>query len=217
VTLVLALAVLLVGGMIVALTLDFVYRFFWISTGQRGVYVDHTTVLSAVQAKMAWIIEENRNADRIMHVPALGYDSGVVPWTKENGGQLTLKDLRFDEPWSESMDVQGGTGRQRANIEVFDMHFKAEWVNYNAFEDDPNDMKDFPPVFNMTGDVGSGGYDSLGDHKGPGAGSGVSSGADELDPEKYGAYLIRVRLYDHQGKLLRTAEEAFVQILPSGD
>jgi hypothetical protein len=146
----------------------------------------------------------------MMHVPALGYDSGVVPAE----GSLVASDLRFGSPWSESAGMRSGMGPQRVVTEVFDMHFMAEWVKYDAFHGNPEEMKDFPSVFNMAGKVKSGGYSSVGDHKGPGVGSGNVYGADELDPDSYGAYLIRVRLYDHQDKLLRTAEEAFVQILP---
>jgi hypothetical protein len=204
VALVLALAVVVVGGVIIGLTFDFVYGFSWISTEQRGSYVDHTTVLSAIQAKIAQIIDDNKTAGKTMHVPALGYDSGTTP----ANGSLVLAQLRFGEPWSEEI-----SGTQRVVTEVFDMHFMPEWVNYDILRSNPDEMKDFPPVFHMAGVAGSGGLKNVGDHTGPGAGTGVSSGGEELDPDSYGAYLIRVRLYDHQGKLLRTAEEAFVQIL----
>jgi hypothetical protein len=210
VALVLALVVVLVGGLIISATFDFVYRFSWISTEQRGGYVDHTTGLSLIQAKKAQIVESNRVAGKTMHVPALLYDSGATP----ANGSLVLSDLRFGSPWSESANMSSGTGPQKAETEVFDMHFMPEWVDYSSFGSDPAAMKDFPPVFNVAGEVGSGGLGSVGDHKGPGAGSTDPNAGDELDPDRYGAYLIRVRLYDQQGKLLRTAEEAFVQILP---
>jgi hypothetical protein len=210
VALVLALAVVLVGGVIVGLTFDFVYGFSWISNEQRGGYVDHTTALSVIQAKIAQIVEANNTAGKTMHVPALGYDNGVV-LSKDNS--LTLSDLRFGSPWSDSVEMSSGSGPQRVVTDVFDMHFMPQWVNYDAFSGNPADMKDFPPVFNMEGKVGSGGYNPDGDHTGPGAGSGGVGDADDLDPDSYGAYLIRVRLFDHQGKLLRTAEEVFVQIL----
>jgi hypothetical protein len=213
VALVLALVVVLVGGSIIALTFEFVHRFSWTSTGQRGIYVDHTTALSFIQAKIAEIVQANITAGKTMHVPALGYDDDdddddATP----ADGSLKLDQLRFGRPWSESTEMRSGTGLQRVETEVFDMHFMPEWVDYDHSSSD--DIKAFPSVFNMAGEVVSGGYGSVGDHKGPGyAGSG-SGDADELDADSYGAYLIRVRLYDHQGKLLRTAEEAFVQILP---
>jgi hypothetical protein len=196
VALALALAVVLVGGVIVGLTFDFVYGFSWISTEQRGGYVDHTTALSVIQAKIAQIVEANKTAGKTMHVPTLHdyYDSGTNP-PKES---LTLSMLRFGSPWSDSVEMNSGSGPQRVVTDVFDMHFMPQWVNYDAFESNPAEMKDFPPVFNMEGEVGSGGYNPDGDHTGPGAGSGGVGDAAELDPDSYGAYLIRVRLFDHQ-------------------
>jgi hypothetical protein len=208
--LVLALVVVLVGGTIVGLTFEFVYSFFWISTEQREIYVDHTTVLSVVQSKIAQIIASNKAAGKTMHVPALGYDSGALP----TDNSLVLSDLRFGSPWSETTEMSSGAGPQRVETEVFDMHFMADWVDYDVLRDNPDEMKAFPSVFNMVGDVGSGGYGEVGDHTAPGASSGSVGDPDALDPDSYGAYLIRVRLYDYQGKLIRTAEEAFVQILP---
>jgi hypothetical protein len=225
VALALALMVVLIGGIITALTFDFVYRFAWISTEQRGIYVDHTTVLTVIQTKIAQIIEDNKAAGKTLHVPSLLklYDLRDRNIDVQDEDKLTLRDLSFDRPgddpddfpWSESVQLSSemGNGNQRAVVDVFDMHFNPEWVNYDVFKSDPAAMKDFPPIFNMKGTVGAGGYNPVGDHKGPGASTGVSSGADELPPNRYGAYLIRVRLYDHQDKLLRTAEEAFVQIL----
>jgi hypothetical protein len=212
--LVLALMVVLVGGLFVVVTFDFVAQFSGLSVEQRGIYVDHTTALSVIQAKIAQIIESNRSAGRTQHVSALGYDGGGVPG---NGSLdlLDLDDLRFGAPWSESVQMSNGTGLQRVDTEVFDMHFMPEWVDYDSFSGNPDQMRDFPPVFNMAGEVGGGGTSALGDHSAPGAGTSVSGGGtDELNPDSYGAYLIRVRLYDLQGKLLRTAEEVFVQILP---
>jgi hypothetical protein len=206
VALVLALVVMVIGGAIIGLTFEFVYRFFWISTEQREIYVDHTTVLSAIQSKIAQIIEHNKGEGKTMHVSALGYDSGALP----ANGSLSLNDLRFGDPWSKIVE----TGHHWVETEVFDMHFMADWVDYNVLKNNPAEMKDFPSVFNMAGEVGSGGYSEVGDHTAPGASNRSSGDADELDPDSYGAYLIRVRLYDRQGKLIRTAEEAFVQILP---
>jgi hypothetical protein len=207
--LVLALIVVLVGGLVVGATFDFIAQFSWLSVGQRGIYVDHMTALSVIQAKIAQIIDSNQSAGKTMHVSALGYDSGTVP----ADGSLVLSDLRFGSPWSESVEMSSGTGRQRVDTEVFDMHFMPEWVDYSSFSGHPDEMRDFPPVFNMAGESGEG-TSALGDHSSAGAGTTVSSGADDLNPDSYGAYMIRVRLYDHQGKLLRTAEEVFVQVLP---
>ncbi|MDR1376304.1 MAG: hypothetical protein LBJ22_02240 [Synergistaceae bacterium] len=198
VALALALLVVLVGGTVIALTFDFVYRFFWTSTQQRGIYVDHTTVLSAVQAKIAQIIQHNISEGKTMHVPALGYDSDGEPPAEDS---LRLRDLLFGEPWRETIELKSeGSGPQRVETEVFDMHFKPEWVDYDAFRKYPDEMRDFPPVFNMV-------RDRLEPNDPP-------QPPLELPPDQYGAYLIRVRLYDHQNKLIRTAEEAFVQILP---
>jgi hypothetical protein len=207
VALVLALAVVLVGGVIIALTFDFIFRFSWTSTEQRGIYVDHTTALSVIQAKIAQIVEFNISQDKTMHVLALGYDSGVTP----EAGSLKLADLRFDE-WSESEEMPSGTGVQLVVTEVYDMHFMPDWVDYD--HSSPDEMRDFPSVFNLAGDVALGGDSPYGDHKSKESGASISEDIGELDPDRYGASLIRVRLYDHRGKLIRTAEEAFVQILP---
>jgi hypothetical protein len=212
VALVLALMVMAIGGAIIGLTFEFVYRFFWTSTELRGTYVDHTTVLSVIQSKIAQIIASNKADGKTMHVPDLLYDSDEKNEVPPNGS-LVLSQLRFGSPWSETTKMNSGAGLQDVVTEVFDMHFKAEWVNYDAFEGNLAEMKDFPPVFNMEDDV-AGGLDSVGDEISVGFDKNKVGGGGGLESSKYGAYLIRVRLYDHQNNLIRTAEEAFVQILP---
>ncbi|MDR2179577.1 MAG: hypothetical protein LBP21_04670 [Synergistaceae bacterium] len=214
VALVLALMVVLIGGVIIGLTFDFVFGFSWISTEQRRTYVDHTTALSFIQAKIGQIIEHNISKGETMHVKALSNAVDGERAQTSISKDLTLEKLSFGKPWSEDIrdkEMLSGTGLGRVVTDVFDMHFKPEWVDYESFKS-PDVVKHFPSVFNMGGDA-AGGMGKDGEGKSGSASSGVSDGDEGLNPDTYGAYLIRVRLYDHRGKLLRTAEEVFVQTL----
>jgi hypothetical protein len=206
VALVLALVVVLVGGGVIALTFDIVSRYGCFSVSQRRIYVDHTTVLDLIQATKGWILANNVDNGKTMHAPGFNYAAAAAAPIK---GSIThLNDLRFtDAVLSRDVTLSSGVGRQRAVVQVYDMLFNPEDVNEIVLED-PVQMQDFPPVYKLK--VRDDIVEAEGEHRAPGTGT-RDAGID-LDPDRYGAYLIRVRLYDNAGKLLRTVEEAFVQV-----
>lgn len=220
VALVMALIVVVVGGAIIAATFNFVFRYAWFSQEEKVGYVDHTMIVDTIQSAKAYIVKTNSDDAKMMH--AVKLEPHQNNWNGPNPTPLfNLNDLRidyknngtisFDKAVSES--GVGGVGRSRITMAVYDMFFKPEWIDEDVLKNNPEQMKDFPPVFNMVGEVTGDSMTSEGEHKAPGSGSndGFSSG-DDLSPDTYGAYLIRVRLYDSRNELIRTAEEAFVQI-----
>jgi len=220
-----ALVVVVVGGVVIAIIFDIMFSHAWISSQQKGSYVDHTTLLSFVQAMKGRIISDNVTAGKTKHAPALGYDTNTVP----GNGSLTLADLRFGPPgfptWHvDDKNVKSGVGVQEVLVEVYDMFFDLDWVKQSALED----INFFPSVFVMKGtESGGGGGGSSGTGSVGGniegeaitntGGTHGSASAGSINPSNYGAYLIRASLFD-RGKTspIRVVEEAFVQILPPG-
>ena len=233
--LILALLVTLVGGILITATFSFIYGYSKLAQMERVVYVDHTTLLSYVQEMKARIVSENvaQDVEKTRHVPEILLWHAGDPMAPN----LTRANLRFGaaagDGWSawqvRESNVSTGVGIQRVEVDVYDMFFELAWVAAGELQ-----YRDFPPTFRMdgSGSGGSGygsstgldgvtvliggsvGGESAGGATTPGGGDSFSVGSGGLDVDKYGAYLIRARLYDNSDKLLRAIDEAFVQILP---
>jgi hypothetical protein len=116
-----------------------------------------------------------------------------------------------------SLNVAGGGS---VKVEVYDMLFAPNQVDEGTLTSDWAHMMALPPVYRMESDIATGEGEFLDDpgrETTPGSGSSdrrPPGGVDprDVNPLKYGAYLVRAKLYDHNGKLVRTAEEAFVQV-----
>ena len=97
--LVMALVVVLVGGALIAVAFRFVMNYSRLAEHGRAWYLDHTTLVSYVQAIKGRIIAQNLarpNPDGgsglILHVPALMYEDYSVTPADES---LTADGLRF--------------------------------------------------------------------------------------------------------------------------
>ena len=209
--LILALVVVLIGGTVTAITFNMMYKHAWMTSQQKNSYVNHTTLLSFMQEMKGRIISDNIAADETRHALALGYDT--VPPAPPAAGTLTIDDLRFGPPWYvESDDVRSGVGVQRVTVEVYDVFFDLDWVNPIYLTN-----KDFPPSFKMAGIGGGGSAGEIeGDATSASGGTYIGSyTSDNLPSDRYGAYLVRAKLYNNKStKPIRVTEELFVQILP---
>ncbi|MDR2527562.1 MAG: hypothetical protein LBD04_00890 [Synergistaceae bacterium] len=219
VALMMALVVVLTGGVLIAITFSLVSGYVGFATEQRGSYVDHTTVLHLIQSTKAYIVSSNdfRSFDLgVMHAPGFDYSdkSSVVN---------DVNQLRFPATYDPNLDlvdipINSGAGRQRATVQVYDMFFEADRVK-DPLLSNRTQMQELPPVYKLKG-VGADSFESdggtnVGD---PSSGSSDTYSEGELDPMRYGAYLIRVKLYNHNATdPVRVAEEAFVQLLPKSD
>ena len=234
--LILALLVVLAGGIIITATFSFVYGYSRLAQMDRGGYVDHTTLLTYVQRMKSAIVSENALAWEMRHVEKVrkGHD-GELRDTSPPGEKLALADVIFggatdgqnpdgtsynDGKWSSwQIDeaVTTGIGSRRVTVEVYDLYFKFDWVR-----DDYRQHLRFPPIFEMSGVTGGGaggggtgtvGGESEGEATTADTGGSIG-GATTLPPERYGAYLIRAELFDgRRTNPIRTIEEVFVQWL----
>jgi len=212
VALIMALTVVLIGGAIIAITFNIVFSQAWISGEQKGGYVDHTTLRSAVESMKGRVISENITAGRTQHVHAALVRSADI---------TSAEDLRFDN-WLLDVNVSSGVGPQRVVVEVYDTYFDLSQVlDRNVLL---ANAEFFPPSFKMEGTQSTTitNDPTLG-RRGRVLGRATHSSVNPfisaptgggLNLDHYGAYLLRARLFDRNNKLLRTAEELFVQILP---
>ena len=206
VALIMALVVVVVGGALVAVTFDVIMRYAWFSPQEAVAFVDHTVMIDAIQAAKAHIVHTNNTSGAVMHAQGLRnlHDGWITP------NPL----LWLDGLFIYSADIPlgggiGGGGRQRVTLAVYDMLFDPGWISPDALR-----TQDIPPIFNMVGETMGGGMTPEGDPTDQSIYyDDRGMGGEYLDPELYGAYLIRAQLYDHRNVLIRTAEEAFVQIL----
>jgi hypothetical protein len=201
--LVLALGVMLVGSLLTALIYEITFHYAWFRQPQKAMYVNHTTVLDAIQAMKGFIIETNSADNRAMHVPNLDFNSTDI---------TNVSVLRFSNPELKiDTDVRSGVGAQRLTVDVYDLYYNPANLNDSVWND-PDQVKELPPPFNLTASFE---MEGVGDDGGEGHNADVSDllGSDVVfNPQKYGAYLIRARLFD-SSRLVRAAEEVFIQVL----
>ena len=233
--LIMALIVVLVGGAIIAFTFQFTENYSRLAQVDMAGQMDHTTLASYIQAVKARIVAQNEAAGRTLHVAALEDSDGI---TTPAAAPLTLAHLMFtaadfpapnighpidglqlSHPNNPVLHVipNSQSTANRVQVEVFDLFFRFEWLNENEIANPENF---FPPVFILAGAGGGGGPDGWEDGNFTQGGRGTPPPPADvgLDMDGYGAYLIRGRLYHQrpgeEPRLLRTIEQAFVQILP---
>jgi len=215
--LIMALVVVLAGGGIIAITFNMVFRHAWFSPAERAVFVDHTTVLDAVQAERAFITQANLTNGVTMSAPGLtvGGNSLQSEWPTPPFNtppfiappNLNVADLIVHS--RNIPNVGSGVGRGQMEVTVYDVFFSPAWMSDAALRDPA-----LPSVYNML-PGGTGAFMTRdGWHTAAGSGSADGGIIGSLDVDRYGAYLIRVELFDHRGRLVRRAEESFVQVLP---
>jgi hypothetical protein len=207
-----ALVIILVGSMCAALLFDITFRFSRVSLPQRNTYMNHTTVLDAIQTVRGYILNTNSADGVSMHPPGFDYANKKI---------TSLSDIRFPRSeLSSDTTVRNGLGIQRLVVQVYDMFYNVDNLDASLLND-PNQMKELPPPIDMVGGQASGGEDVYREGEkvisDTGNNDDIGRGGGTLDPKKYGAYLVRALLYDVKGnagpKLVRMAEEAFIQVL----
>jgi hypothetical protein len=178
---------------------------------QRNFYGDHIAIADYIEEVKGYITSTNRSANHTMHPAGFDLDSEI-----HSLGDITFTDSRLS--LDQAVPSQG-LGRQEVHVNVFDLYYYKGQLQPSLLSD-PAQMSLLPPPINTSGHttVGSGSnMDAEGDSVVNDRASGTGGrGASFYPWERYGAYLIRVQLFDVEGAyktLRRTAEEAFFQFL----
>jgi len=180
-----ALVVVIVGSTIIGIIFNITFRNAWFAPREAAVFVDHTAVLDLMQAEMAGIIQTNEAAGEIVLVSTQLVENRANSANPPHTDISALATLAIDgNNFRREVLIADGVGRRlRAEVSVFDMAFDLAWLNMGAIIANA-DPELPPPSFFVE---------------------------DPIDP--FGAYLIRVVLFDTDGNRVRMAEKAFVQTL----
>jgi len=183
--LVMALVIMVVGSAIMAIIFNISFRHAWLAPRETAVFVDHTVVLDLVQSEMARIIQTNEVADNIVLVSQQLAANRANLANPPNDNIAVLANLAIDgDNFRRVVNISDGVGRPlRAQVSVFDMSFELNWLNMDAIMANA-DPELPPPSFFVESPI-----------------------------NRFGAYMIRVVLFDAAGNRLRMAEKAFIQTL----
>ncbi len=213
VALVLALVVVLVGGALIALIFEMTVRFGFTSLRQGTTYSDHLEVTGYIESAKGFIADTNVNNDQVMHPK--GY-------TNIETTLITSLDMLMFDQAELSVDrvFAGSKGRQRVVMRVFDANYRANRVREPLLLNSV-DMAQMPPPLSLA-EAGASMdqyITNVGNSHTP------TTGGQAIDDNEvwkrffkyYGAYLIRVELYDIDESgtqnLTRKVEEAFFQVI----
>jgi len=213
--LIMALVVVLVGGGVIAITFNMVFRYAWFSPAERAGFVDHTTALDVMHEIKARIVQANINGvlhpnggGRVTILHAVGLRQLQDNWDDIPDPRLDINALIIDE-FSEIRNVADGVGQRRVEITVFDLFFNPLWIADDALRD-----PDFPPIIKIGGEITAAMTPDGESTSFWGGSSSVEADQASLGPDIFGSYLIRVRLFDgRHSDPIRTMEEAFVQVV----
>jgi hypothetical protein len=219
----LALVVIIIGLVLSGLIFDSGYSFFSTAMNQESLYVDHVAATDYVEAAKGWLIRRNIDSPAgVMHGVGRSTSSAEI---------TSLNDLMLDDPpgtpleerylsFDREAPYQRG-GINRVVVNVFDAHYRKENISKKLL-DDPAQMRLLPPPINAVGVEVSAGDEASDEGEATAGDVGTSdAAADGYYPwTSYGAYVVRVQLYDvdKDGNyiLKRATDEAFFQVL-SGD
>jgi len=211
--LVMALVVVLVGSGLTAIIFNIAFRYAWVGTAERAGFIDHTTVLDCVQKEIAKILQTNMDAPNNIVVRSeavwqnrqAAADGQALP-----NSPLSVNDLIISR---EQFDVSDGVGRRNVRVTVLDMTFNPAWLDWGAMT--AADLQMLPPAFRLLGGS-TGGWGEDGNMEAPWSDHNPNDPPDApLNPGIFGAYLVRVELFNTAGGIVRMAEEAFVQTMPA--
>ena len=209
--LLLALVVLLGGLVMIAVMYNSVSMFSRTFSEYRHGYVDAITAHNFIERTKGNIVAFNN---------AQGAAGGSVLHSAGNNDpnfNVDIDNLEGLVIARNNFDIKEN-GEQRVEVEVLDANYRVGSIS-PAFP--PDEILHLPPSFfagaggmgvHEFEEIGDSGYDyNQFDVTGPGG-----TGAGHRN---YGAYLIRVRVYNtslvnDQPRLVRTTEEAFVQVIP---
>jgi hypothetical protein len=215
-----ALVVIAIGVVMSAIIFDMGFSFFSTTMNQESLYVDHVAATDYVEAAKGWLVKYNLESPTgVMH--ALLRPSPDIPVT-------SLNDLMLDDPEGTplekrylSFDREIAYNRgavTKIAVNVFDVHYFKENIAPNLLND-PVQMRFMPPPINAVGGtaIPSGGMASEGDATTPDVGVAEKAFSSFYPWDSYGAYVVRVQLYDvdKSGRriLKRVTDEAFFQVL----
>jgi len=217
-----ALVVIIVGLVLSGLIFDIGYSFLSTALNQERFYVDHVSVVDYVEAAKGWLIRHNTDNGYVRH--ALLRPGPGMP-------VRSLSDLMLDDPPDTLSDHRylsfdrevpsQRSGVKRVTVNVFDVHYFKENLAYDLLNDAAQ-MRLLPPPINTVGGI-AGSVErvvEIGDctdsTKGP-----ADKEDDHYRWDKYGAYVVRVQLYDVDKSgnrvLKRVVDEAFYQVLNPGE
>ena len=221
IALVLTLIVVGVGLLIIAFMFDTVVNFARYFSETRQVYVDTVTARSYIERVKGEIVAVNiarvANGEAVLH----GEDN--LDSTFPEGAIKSLNGLLITSKYGDFIinDEININGPQRVEVRVYDANYSVEGI---ATEDEGfphDDIYELPPSF-LYGEDAARDWTNIGD-------DGSDYNKYDEDPkmsayENYGAYLIRVRIYNTSNtfrpseetkRLVRTTEEAFIQYVPT--
>ena len=216
-----ALVIVIVGTVLSALILDMGYSFLFSMQDQESVYMDHIIVSDYVEAAKGWLAQHNVENGFVQH--ALRRPNPDIP-------VQSIFDLLLDDPpdtpltdrllsFDREALYRKGNVERRVTVNVFDAHYYKEDLN-PALLNDAEQMRLMPPPINVvaspTNTAGS--FKDIGDGADATKGFSYDKENSRYSWSKYGAYVIRVQLYDvdKSGKrvLKRFVDEGFYQVLP---
>jgi len=228
-----ALVVVLVGSVIISIIFNISFNQAWFASRERAGFIDHATMIHHVQTVRASIAQANIDNGSIMSNRQLREN-----WEDEHRNDpitnttLTLGDLQvihvgvppgqdpfaapigvpiFNGTWNE--DVADGAGRDRVEITVFDIFFRPGWINRGAMT--TAQLMALPPSFIMEAGATADSFEDEGWATTPDLPVDPPDPPEPgLEPGSFGAYLIRVELFDSDNVVVRRVEEVFVQVLP---
>jgi len=220
--LVMALVIVIVGGAIIGVTFNLVFRHVWMSVQLRGGYVDSTILRSAIEEVRGRITARNMT-DGIQHVPVVT-NAGVITGVN----QLRFNPADFPAPpgglvLNQPTEIRAGVGTRFVLVEVYDLRFQAQNVVGLLRGTLPNPIPDFfPPSFFSPVVAGGGGNPMAAFVEGEAITSGGGGTGGVIDQGIQGVYMVRARLFDADPganvnadtRPIREAREVFEQILP---
>jgi len=214
-----ALVVIIIGLVLSGLIFDIGHSFFSTALKQESLYMDHVAVRDYIEAAKGWLVKYNIDNGRVEH--ALLRPRPDMPIGSLNdlmvddpfGTLLEKRHLSFDR---EALYHRGGA--KRVTVNVFDVHYFKENLTPGLLNDTAQMRMLPPPINTVASPSGSGsGLVDIGDATDSTRGRADEKESGSYPWDKYGAYVVRVQLYDVDKNgnrvLKRVVDEAFYQVL----
>lgn len=192
--LLLALFVVLLGGGIVAMMYGFTNSFFSAAVEQRKEYRDDILASSYIERAKGWIIATNLD----------GRDEALKGLKRKDVSDVET-DLKI--PDSGDLNISETVDGRRVEVAVYDANYESLSHSFNQYDKLP------PSLAYSGGGVATGGL-----------GGNEAGGPDYISPQneklagdtkKFGAYVIRVKIFDAvTNNLIRETETGFFQVIP---
>jgi hypothetical protein len=225
----LALIVILVGSILVVAIYEFTSMALKGTTGRSVVYGDQMLVAGHAEKAKGAVLSEMKRIGAAIHprIGSMQYTELPVPgqtiaWQANRPEVHSVDQLqiKFDAPplnsaLSSLVSDDRMEGGRRVVLQVFDLTYDATQIS-SMLVANPAAVQNLPPALSLN---------SKQKGKGNGVGNeGMTDGApdkvdpvddlkgQELDLARFGAYLIRTRIFEAD-KLVRVTEEAFFQVL----